>query len=298
MTLDSKQCEAFLGVAETGSFEQAAVRLHLTPSAVSLRVRALETALGQALVVRGRPCRATRAGRQLLQHLQRTRLMEQDLLSGLAGAPDGGEDFFQAALAVNADSLATWLLPALAPVLARERIVLELVVDDQAHTDALLAAGLVNACVAAEAHAMRGCVADPLGTMRYRLVATPAFAAQWFRRGLTRAAAQRAPAVVFNRKDLLHADALLRTLGLPASAYPTHYVPASEPFVAAIRLGLGYGMVPQLQIGDALERGELVDVLPEAATDVPLYWHRWAQQSPRLEALAHSAMAAAREVLR
>lgn len=296
MAIDSKQSEAFLAVAETGSFEQAAERLHLTSSAVSLRVRALETALGQAVLVRGRPCRATHAGRQLLQHLQRTRLMEQDLLSGMAGVRNGS-GFFNAALAVNADSLATWLLPAVAQVLQREKITLELVVDDQAHTYSLLQAGLVNACLSAEPHAMRGCIAEPLGHMRYRLVASPAFAAQWFKCGLSRAAAQRAPAVVFNQKDQLHADALLRTLGVPASAYPTHYVPASEPFVAAVRLGLGYGMVPELQIRDAIERGELVDVLPDAATDVLLYWHRWAQQSPRLDALTRSVMAAASAVL-
>lgn len=294
MALDSKQCEAFLGVAETGSFEQAAVRLHLTPSAVSLRVRALETALGEALIVRGRPCRTTHAGRRLLQHLQRTRLMEQDLLAGLAGAGDG---FFAAALAVNADSLATWLLPALAPVLRAQRIVLELVVDDQAHTHALLEAGLVNGCVSAEPHPMRGCVAEPLGRMRYRMVAAPAFAAQWFKRGVTRAAAQRAPAVVFNRKDLLHAEALQRVLGLPATAYPQCHVPASEPFVTAVRLGLGYGMVPQLQIGDAIERGELVDVLPEATTDVALYWHHWQQQSPRLDLLTRRVLEVTKQVL-
>lgn len=296
MALDSKQCEAFLAVVEAGSFEQAASQLHLTPSAVSLRVRGLETHLGEALVVRTRPCRATRVGRQLMQHLQRTRLMEKDLLSGIAGA-DGGDAFFSVAMAVNADSLATWLLPALAGALQREHIALELVVDDQEHTYALLEAGLVNACVSAQAHAMRGCVAEPLGTMRYRMVASPAFVAQWFKRGITRAALARAPAVVFNRKDQLHANVLLRIFGLPATAYPCHHVPASEPFVAAIRLGLGYGMVPELQTGDAMDRGELVDVLPEAATDVALYWHAWAQQSPRLDRLTRSMKAAALQVL-
>lgn len=296
MALDSKQCEAFLAVVEVGSFEQAASQLHLTPSAVSLRVRGLETHLGEALVVRTRPCRATRVGRQLMQHLQRTRLMEKDLLSGIAGV-EGGDAFFSVAMAVNADSLATWLLPALAGALQREHIALELVVDDQEHTYALLEAGLVNACVSAQAHAMRGCVAEPLGTMRYRMVASPAFVAQWFKRGITRAALARAPAVVFNRKDQLHASVLLRIFGLPATAYPCHHVPASEPFVAAIRLGLGYGMVPELQTGDAMDRGELVDVLPEAATDVALYWHAWAQQSPRLDRLTRSMKAAALQVL-
>ena len=298
MALDSKQCEAFLGVVESGSFELAAAQLCITASAVSLRVRALETQLGQALVVRGRPCRATRVGRQLMQHLQRTRHMEQDVLSAMAGAGGEGDAFFAAALAVNADSLATWLLPAVAQVLQREHIALELVVDDQEHTYALLEAGLVNACISAQAHAMRGCVAESLGSMRYRMVAAPAFVAQWFRRGVTRAALRRAPMVAFNRKDQLQADALLRTFGLPAGAYACHYVPASEPFVAAIRLGLGYGMVPELQIGDAIERGELVDVLPEAATDVALYWHAWAQQSPRLDRLTRCVQEAALQVLR
>ncbi|GKT24485.1 LysR family transcriptional regulator ArgP [Acidovorax sp. SUPP3334] len=278
MALDSKQCEAFLAVAEAGSFEQAAAALHITPSAVSLRVRALETRLGQPLIVRGRPSRATRAGRQLLQHLQRSRAMEQDLLAGLSGG-DAGDAFFAVTLAVNADSLATWLLPALSGALQRERIALELVVDDQEHTHALLQAGLAHACVSAQPHAMRGCTAERLGSMRYRLVASPAFAVQWFGpRGITRASARKAPTVVFNHKDPLQANALLNAFGLQASAYPSHYVPASEPFVTAIRLGLGYGMVPELQIGDAIERGELIDVLPDAATDVPLYWHGWAQQ--------------------
>ena len=134
--------------------------------------------------------------------------------------------------------------------------------------------------------------------MRYRLVATPAFAAQWFGpRGITRTSARRAPAVVFNRKDSLHANALLNAFGLQGNAYVSHYVPASEAFVAAIRLGLGYGMVPELQIGDAIERGELVDVMPEAATEVALYWHGWAQQPPRLERLAQRVMDVARQLL-
>jgi len=145
---------------------------------------------------------------------------------------------------------------------------------------------------------MRGCMAEPLGHMRYRMVATPGFVAQWFRRGVTRAALRRAPVVVFNRKDQLQADVLLRTFGLPANAYACHYVPASEPFVAAIRLGLGYGMVPELQIGDAIARGELVDMLPDAATDVALYWHCWAQQSPRLERLTRCVQEAALQRLR
>lgn len=298
MHIDSKQSAAFLAVAEAGSFEQAAVALHLTPSAVSLRVRALETQLGQALLVRGRPCRATRAGRQLMQHLQRARAMERELLADMAGDGNGEQRAFSAfSLAVNADSLATWLLPSLVPALQRERIALELLADDQEHTHALLEAGLVHACIASQAQAMRGCVAEPLGAMRYRLVCSPDFASEWFPRGISRASARQAPVVVFNRKDALQAQVLREAFGLQASSCPCHFVPASEPLLAAVRCGLGYGMVPALQIQGAVERGELVDLLPSAAIDVALYWHSWRQQPPRLERLARSAMQAARRVL-
>jgi LysR family transcriptional regulator (chromosome initiation inhibitor) len=217
--------------------------------------------------------------------------MEADLLSGLEGdaaAP------LPVALAVNADSLATWLLPALAALVVRERLLVDLTVDDQRHTHALLEAGLASACLSDEPKAMRGCTAEPLGAMRYRLVASPAFAERWFKRGIDRAAARRAPAVVFNREDRLHADALQHAFGLPDGAWPCHHVPASEPFLTAIRLGMGYGMLPELQLGDALARGELVEVWPAAATDVALYWHHWTLQSPRLESLSRALVAAAR----
>lgn len=294
MNLDSKQCEALLAVVDAGSFEQAATRLHLTPSAVSQRVRALESQLGHPLVLRGRPCRATRVGQQLLLHLRRTRLMEQDLLADLAGEAAAP---LSLVLAVNADTLGTWLLPALADFLVSERVLIDLLVEDQEHTFALLESGQAMACVSAESQAMRGCVAESLGAMRYRLMASPAFVARWFPRGFTRAAARRAPVLVFNRKDGLQAEVLQRELGLPDGAYPCHYVPASEPFVQAIRLGLGYGMVPQMMMGDSLVRGELVDLVPHAPADVALYWHRWKVQAPRLERLSQTAVEKARQRL-
>jgi len=294
LKLDTRQSEAFLAVVDTGSFEQAAVRLHLTPSAISQRVRALETQLGHPLVVRTRPCRATQVGQRLLQHLRRAQVLEDDFVSELAGSQAAP---LSVALAVNADSLATWLLPVLADFLVREQVLAELIVDDQDHTYALLEAGLALACVSTASQPMRGCAAEPLGAMRYRLVAAPAFVERWFARGFTRAAARRAPVMVYDRKDQLQADILLRELGLPADAYPCHYVPGSEPFLLAIRLGLGYGMVPELQLGDALQRGELVDLVPHGPVDVALYWHRWKVQSPRLERLSATLVDGARRRL-
>jgi len=294
MKLDSKQCEAVLAVLDGGSFELAAARLHLTSSAVSQRVRALEQVLGSVLIVRGRPCRATHAGQRLLQYLRRAQLLEQDLQAEFAGEH---AQPLSIALAVNADSLASWFLPALAQFLLREQVLLDLTVDDQDHTYTLLEAGLALGCISTEAHPMRGCVAESLGVMRYRCMASPEFRKRWFARGMTRAAARRAPVVVFNRKDKLQADFLLQHLGLPADAYPCHYIPASEPYMQAICLGLGWGMLPEVQMRELQSSGALVDLMPDRPTDVGLYWHRWQVQSPRLERMSATLIQAARQVL-
>ncbi|HLV15940.1 MAG TPA: HTH-type transcriptional regulator ArgP [Pseudomonas sp.] len=294
MQLDPRQTKAFRTVIECGSFEQAAARLHLTPPAISQRVRALESALGTALVVRSRPCRATEAGQRLLQYLRRAQLLEADLLAEMAEQSDAP---LVVAAALNADSLGTWFFPALAEVLIRERVLLDLTVEDQDYTYSLLESGLAIGCISSEAKPMRGCSAEPLGIMRYRLVACEAFRQNFFPQGLTRAAARRAPVVAYTRKDRLQAAFLLERFGLPPGSYPTHYVPGAEPHYQAIRHGLGYGMVPELLIRDALVRGEVLDLAPDAPCDVALYWHTWKVQSPRMEHLSRQIVEAAPHLL-
>jgi LysR family transcriptional regulator (chromosome initiation inhibitor) len=200
-------------------------------------------------------------------------------------------------LAVNNDTLATWLLPVLAPVLADERLQVELVLDDQWHTFALLEQGRALACISGEAEPMRGCTVTPLGRMRYRLVASKAFAGRWFPDGFKREAARRAPVVVFDRKDSLQAAFLLEHFGLPEGAYPFHYVPASDPFADAIRLGLGYGLLPLEQCAAMLASGLLVDLTPDLHLDVSLHWHAWRIQPPRLERMGAALVKGARSVL-
>lgn len=293
--LDPRQCEAVLAVVDSGSFEQAAAALHLTPSAISQRVRALEVALGSPLVVRSRPCRATPAGQRLLQYLRRVHSLEEDLQADFAGDAAGP---LKVAIAVNADTLASWFLPALADFLVREQVLLDLTVDDQDHTYSLLESGLALGCISTEAQAMRGCSAEPLGVMRYRCMASPSFKERWFPKGMTRAALREAPLVVFNRKDRLQADFLLKHYGLPENAYSFHTVPASKPYMQAVALGLGWGMLPELQMRELQKRGTLVDLAPGKPTDIALYWHAWKVQSPKMERLSATLIRAARKLLR
>jgi LysR family transcriptional regulator (chromosome initiation inhibitor) len=151
--------------------------------------------------------------------------------------------------------------------------------------------------ISSESKAMRGCIVQALGTIRYRMVAAPAFAARWFPAGFTRDAARQAPVVVFSRKDRLQADFIQAELGLMPGSYPVHYVPASDPFMEAVRLGLGYGMLPAQQYRDLLASGALLDLAPGKYTDVPLYWHAWRVQSPILTRLGEAVITAAHATL-
>ncbi|AOJ03914.1 chromosome replication initiation inhibitor protein [Burkholderia mayonis] len=296
MTIDPKQAAALLAVADTGSFEQAASRLHVTASAVTQRVRALETSLGAPLLLRTRPCRPTAAGQRVLQHLRRMALLQADLHADLA---DERGSAIAVAIALNSDSLGSWFLPALTSVLAGERMLFELLVEDQDHTFALLENGMVIGCVTTESKPMRGCVVAPLGAMRYRLLASKEFAARWFPRGLTRTSARQAPVVAHSRRDALQLSFLKGKLGLPEGAFPCHYVPGTHAHFAAVRHGLGYAMVPELLAGSGpLDQQGLVDLAPAHPQDVALYWHAWKVQSPSMQSLSARVVDAARDLLR
>ena len=294
MQFDWRKGEALLAVLESGSFERAAASLHLTPSAISQRIRTLEEEIGQPLVLRTRPCLATPAGRKILLYLQRSRLLEQEWRAEMARENEG---WLSVPLALNHDSMATWLLPAMRDCLQRERILLDITLDDQSRTPALMEAGRAVAGIASQPETLRGCRAEWLGAMRYRLAASPAFIARWFDGGLTRQTAQHAPLAVFDRKDLLQWQVLRAAFDLAPTQLSCHYLPSSEAFLRAIEQGLCYGLLPELQAGQAFAQGRVVDLLPSQPLDVPLWWHCWDLQTPRLERLTQAVCAGARASL-
>lgn len=296
--LDPRQLEALAAVVEHSGFGPAALALHLTVAAVSLRVKALETTLGQRLLVRGKTVRATPAGQALLAHTKQVQLMEADLLDGLQGhTPHGrGPRWQSLSVAINADSVASWFLPGVAALLQRQKLLLEILIDDQDHTHQALKSGDVIGCVTTLATAMQGCVAEPLGVMRYRCVAAPAVVAH-SRGGKGGVSAHKLlahPAIIFNRKDALQDAFLAQHFGLQQPNYPRHYAPAVEAFETAIELGLGWGMVPEQHLA---QRPGLQEVLPGATVDVALYWQHWAREPLSAQRLTTAVKAAARQHL-
>ena len=293
--LDARQLEALAAVIESGSFGAAAKSLSVTLAAVSLRIKSLEATLGQRLLVRGKRVAATPAGQALLGHVKQLRLMEADLMAGLPGAGTDIARLQTLSVAVNADSLTSWFLPGVAPAVQQHRLLLDVVVDDQDHTHDALKSGDVTGCVTTLAQAMRGCVAEPLGIMRYRCVAAPALVAEWGAALPHRML--RSPAVIFNRKDALQDAWLAQHFNLQGALYPRHFVPAVDAFELALELGMGWGMVPDLMLAGRTGQVPLQEVLPGHPVDVVLYWQHWAREPLAAQRLTQAIKRAARECL-
>jgi LysR family transcriptional regulator (chromosome initiation inhibitor) len=295
--LDYPALDALAAVIREGSFERAARALHVTPSAVSQRIRQLEERVGCALVVREQPCRATEAGRKLVRHVDRVRLLEQELHEALPVlAPEGGARV-ALPVAVNADSLATWFAPAIAAFAAAAPVLVEVAVDDQDHTAEWLRSGAVLAAVTASARPPAGCNSRPLGAMRYLAAASPDFVARHFADGVGAAALAVAPSLVFNAKDELQAR-WARRLCHRHVELPRHVLPSSQAFVTAARAGMGWGLHPEALIAPFLADGSLVELVPGTPLDVPLHWQHARAASAWLEGLSRRVAATARDALR
>ena len=286
------QVRTLLAVVDEHSFDAAAAVLHVTPSAVSQRIKALEQRTGRVLLLRTKPVTLTESGQVLVRFARSLAQLEQDALAELGL----GSSTRTLSIAVNADSLATWFLPSLAGLPESLKVCFDLQREDQDHTAALLREGLVMAAVTASPQPVQGCTSVRLGRMRYRAMASPGFVERWLSEDPLPASLPNAPVVLFDRKDDLQ-DRFLRALTRRRTFTPVrHYIPASESFADAVAAGLGWGMVPEIQA--ASRSDALVDLAPDRPLDVPLHWQQWKLDSPALAAVAAAVAEGAKQALR
>lgn len=297
MSLLNPQLSAFAAVLSEGSFESAARRLSITPSAISQRIKALEDRLGQVLILRQSPCRATEAGQRLLRSVLQMQLLEAETLADFAVGQATHASPATVAIAVNADSLATWFLGALAGLHRQHRLLFDVRVEDQDHSTDLLRDGSVLGAITADAHPVQGCTVRTLGVMRYLPVASPDFVAKHFADGVDASSLGRAPMLVFNRKDALQWR-FVRRITRARLAPPMHYLPSSTGFVEAAALGLGWAMAPESMLQKALREGAVRAIAPDRWLDVPLYWQHWSIRSVTLSHVTDGLLRAAAQGLR
>ncbi|USD41538.1 LysR family transcriptional regulator ArgP [Vibrio sp. SCSIO 43135] len=293
--LDYKWLEALDSVLSQGSFEKAAEELFISQSAVSQRIKQLEKFLAQPVLIREQPPRPTPVGKKLLGLNRRVRLLESELVPELMNQDT--ERPLQISIATNADSLATWLLPALQDLMKVRKVELSLAVYGESRTIEKLKSGEVAGAISLESQALPGCTAEYLGRMDYICVASPEFVTRYFSQGVNAESLRKAPAVSFDQHDQLHHQFLRERFGLPRNSVINHNLGSSEAFVKVAEAGVAYCLIPKLQIVDELNAGTLVDVLPNYMISHQMYWHHWQLETGVLKEITQSILNYAHQVL-
>lgn len=291
MQFDPHHLSALSEVLRLGSFEAAAGQLSVTPSAISQRIKALEERVGGALVHRATPCTGTSLGLRLAKHAEDIGLLESQLTRELA--LETGPAPTRLRVAVNADSLATWFIDAMAAV---PGILFDLVLDDQDHSADWLRRGDVSATVCTRDKPIAGCDMHDLGTLHYVAAASPAYHKRWFANGVTCGSIAVAPMLTFNPKDRLQQIWLETHVGSKL-APPSHFLPSSQAFVDAARSDMGWGMMPLPQIRGHLKHGRLVPLMANTEISTALSWQVNRVVAPALEPVTRAVVHAATKVL-
>ncbi|MGP4690701.1 LysR family transcriptional regulator ArgP [Agrobacterium cavarae] len=296
--MDYAGLRAVAMVVQTGSFEKAALALHVTPSAISQRVKQLEERLGAVLILRGNPCTATEKGEWVCRHMEHVGMLESELFSQLPALLSSDEVSSRVTLhiATNADSLGTWFLKAVSTFTHQSGFLLNVAVDDQDHTAEWLQRGRVLAAVTSLEKPVQGCRVTPLGFLRYHATASPAFIDRYFPKSVTETELAQAPALTFNQKDRLQQQWISQVFGA-SIVHPTHWLPSTQSFVDAALLGMGWGMNPALLVHDHLAERRLVELVAGTPLDVPLFWQVNRLAADRLRSLTDAVVEVARREL-
>lgn len=290
--MDSAQLAALRAILQTGSFEAAASRLGVTPSAISQRLKSLEDQLGTVLIIRGSPATATPAGQRLFRHAEEVALLETTLGAELNGMLPS-ETASPIRVVVNADSLGTWFITAIAQV---KGFLFDISTDDEDFSADWLRRGEVMAAVTAHATPVQGCDSIALGSLRYLATASPDFAEAHFAQGFTPTTAKHAPMLVFNRKDRSQHQWLAAQCGKRITP-PVHMLPSSHGFVEAVGAGLGWGLNPETLVRDEIAAGRLVTIGTQPVHDVPLFWQFNRVTGQALKPLTHAVTRTAKQWL-
>ncbi|HBY87732.1 MAG TPA: ArgP/LysG family DNA-binding transcriptional regulator [Colwellia sp.] len=270
---DYKLLAALDEVIELQSFELAAQKLFISQSAISQRIKALEEHVGQPVLIRNQPIVATAAGEQLLSHFKKVKQLEHELVPILS--PDKPTKPMKVSLAVNADSIATWFIDAITPVLKSHLVELNLIIEHEERTIDKLRSGQAIGAVCVIEKPLKGYRSFKLGDMEYCLVASKGFAQKYFPKGVNKSSLKMAPAISYDHKDDMHVRYIAKHFSLAASEYYCHSVRSSEAFVALAKQGVAYCLLPKLQIEQELKTGQLVSLCPDKKLVETLYWHSW-----------------------
>ncbi|MFW0155967.1 LysR family transcriptional regulator ArgP [Rothia sp. P6271] len=297
----NEQLRTFTLVVDEGTFEAAAEILGVSASAISQRIKTMETSAGRILLQRTNPVRPTDSGEVVLRVARQNEYLNAELEQELGERSGQGS----ITIAVNSDSLATWLLSAVGELSRCDKIFCDLRREGEQHSSALLRSGEVMAAITSHPEPINGCEVEELGQARYWCVASQEFVDEHFKswpHHITAEELNTAPVIEFDRKD--HGQRSSRHLILKAhniedngGESPSIYIPSSPDYARAVEDGIGWGLVPEAQCRQGLESGTIISLAGEKPLEFPLYWQRWKISSRILDRVTERIYEAAQKYL-
>lgn len=273
-------------------FEKASAKLFITQSAVSQRVKQLENQVGSLLLTRTVPPKPTELGQKLLGLLYHVDLIEHDAFDN-----ESGNHVVTIPISINTDSLATWFLSAIKPILDDRAIRLDIKVDDESRTLDYLLKGEAVGAISMQPLPAVGGTCDYLGAMDYIFVSSPAFAEKYFSKGVTKETLLRAPVVSFNHSSDMHHIFLQEYFRLTPGSLNSHIVPSSEAYIQLVLQNSACCMIAEHQIKHELESGRMINLVPELVQQKQLYWHRYQPESGTLQRISEAIINNAKDYL-
>lgn len=251
--LDMELLNTLVSIADLGGFSKAATRVGRTQSAVSLQMRRLEDAAGQALFARrGRSQVLTESGHTLVHYARRLLAMNEEALGAVSGGGLGGT----VRLGASQDLAESWLPPLLGEFAARFPAVrLECQTDRSAHLVQLVKDGRLDLAVTLDLG--EGAGSRHLGPVPLRWIGSPT--ARPIRNGPLALVMLGAPSPFRDQ-----AVAALDRAGIP-----WRIVFTSESIAAlwaAVRAGLGVTVRPPIGMPSGLRRVPAAWRLPPLGT--------------------------------
>lgn len=271
---DYAHLDALLAVEREGSFEGAAKALGVTSSAISQRIRLLEERIGAVVVNRQAPIKPTQVGVELCRHAELVSILEEKIVNSNDCKPSADDHRKPVIkIVVNDDSLSSWFMEVLKNEAAQEAsFMFDVSIADQDYSIDELKLGSVLAAISINKTPVQGFGSRYLGMHVYRATTSSAYMERYFPDGVTLEALKQAPSLRYSAQDDLQQQWIMQNFNQPI-IHDTHILPSSPGFVNACLGGVAWGMNPALMVDEYIASGELVELIPGATLNKPLYWH-------------------------
>ncbi|WP_164990484.1 LysR family transcriptional regulator [Agromyces albus] len=278
MILSTDLVRTLAEIAETGSLDAAARRLEITPSAVSQRLKSLETLLGRVVLVRSKPVRLTTAGDSVVRFARQAQQLEDEVLRNLGVVSRGIRP--RISVRVDTDLRSYWVA---AVASAAADIPVDISMFEEGVWDDGRESGQAAIAVTVRPEEAPGWETISLGSVGFDAVASPAFVERW---GLLRAGSlsfsNDAPTVIVRGRERRHNTFLTADTHTVSDSITT--VPSTEIALAFAEAGHGWCLLPRTVTTTSLQRGRLLRVSTTSIRE-DYQLQRWGIHTPAVEAV-------------